>query len=84
MVKPNIDNVLTVIILRVVFFSTVKGAGYCGVAHLRRIEWYKDCVIGAEVDLYVTPFTELNPVAKMTDHTSHRVRVFESYQSVFV
>ena len=76
---------LTFIIVRVIFFNTVKGAGYCGVAHLRRIKWSEyGSVKRAEVDLYVTPFKETNPVAKMTDHTSHRVRVFESYQSVFV
>ena len=66
-------------------FDAGKGAGYCGVAHLDNVEWlFDDDVREAKVYLYVTPFTETNPEAKMTGHTDHRVREFENRQSALV
>ena len=65
-------------------YDAGKGAGYCGVVHLHNVEWHRQIVDGAQVCLYVTPFTETNPVAKMTGHTDHRVRKFNHRQSAIV
>ena len=66
-------------------YDAGKGAGYCGVVHVHNVEWDEDeDVHKAEVCLYVTPFTETNPVAKMKGHTDHRVRKFENRQSAVV
>jgi len=51
-----------------------EGAGYCGVAYLRNVIWFESgSVKSADVNLYVTPFEETNPVARRTCHTDHRV-----------
>jgi len=48
---------------------------YFGVAHVHNIKRYTyvGSVFGAEVDLYVAPFRQTNPLAKKTGITHHRV-----------
>lgn len=51
-----------------------EGPGHCGVAHVKNIKWRKNGdVEKAVVELWATPFTELNPLAKKTGHTAHRL-----------
>ena len=51
-----------------------KGKGYCGVVHVRNIQWEsRYSVHSANVELYCTSFEETNALSKETGSTDHRV-----------
>ena len=55
--------------------------------HVHNIQWglhdYGAPVKAADVNLYVTPFTETNPLGKKDRITDHRVQEFQYGQNKF-